>query len=473
MKRTEPCIRANHAATPPLPEKAGGGDGPAILFLDPAPGTGLKSAAFAGACRYAAVRGWRVEIVERPPANRAAVAAVLAAHPGVVGCLVECADDSAVPPPRLFGSVPAVYLHALRRPGAGALCVSTDNASVALAAYRELSAGRPAAFAVVDDGRPRLWAKARVAAFRGICRKEGRRCHLFSQRDESDAERRARRVEFLRSLPRRTAVFAVNDAMAGYVADDARSAMRSIPFDLTLLGVDNRLDICEASSPQISSIQLDFERAGFAAARMIGDFHEAEGSNGPKHGFKSGNAESIMPLLAVRRQSTGGHGRREKFVLEAVEMIRREACEGLGAAALVALPRFPQPFRPAVPRGNRPQRPRRNPARPPGKGLHSAFADRHGGFGHSGALRIRLRSHLRRTLPLAFRHRNARVEDAQQDIARDSFPDMADAWRGTPGLRCGFRRKILCEKLRLFTPRSAKLFAVSRNRQPIPEGNQT
>ncbi|MBR1836019.1 MAG: substrate-binding domain-containing protein [Kiritimatiellae bacterium] len=277
--------------------------------------------------------------MERPPANRAAVAAVLAAHPGVVGCLVECADDSAVPPPRLFGSVPAVYLHALRRPGAGALCVSTDNASVALAAYRELSAGRPAAFAVVDDGRPRLWAKARVAAFRGICRKEGRRCHLFSQRDESDAERRARRVEFLRSLPRRTAVFAVNDAMAGYVADDARSAMRSIPFDLTLLGVDNRLDICEASSPQISSIQLDFERAGFAAARMIGDFHEAEGSNGPKHGFKSGNAESIMPLLAVRRQSTGGHGRREKFVLEAVEMIRREATDGLAARELAS--RFP------------------------------------------------------------------------------------------------------------------------------------
>jgi LacI family transcriptional regulator len=45
------------------------------------------------------------------------------------------------------------------------------------------------------------------------------------------------------------------------------------------------------------------------------------------------------PLFTVRRESTRGRGRREPRILEAAEMIRREACDGLTARALAA--RFP------------------------------------------------------------------------------------------------------------------------------------
>ena len=41
-------------------------------------------------------------------------------------------------------------------------------------------------------------------------------------------------------------------------------------------------------------------------------------------------------MLAVRRESTQGSGRREPHVLEAVEIIRREACDGLTPTQLVA-----------------------------------------------------------------------------------------------------------------------------------------
>ena len=40
------------------------------------------------------------------------------------------------------------------------------------------------------------------------------------------------------------------------------------------------------------------------------------------------------PILVERRKSTRGYGRREPRILEAVEMIRREACDGLTAAKL-------------------------------------------------------------------------------------------------------------------------------------------
>ena len=45
-------------------------------------------------------------------------------------------------------------------------------------------------------------------------------------------------------------------------------------------------------------------------------------------------AIAIGPMLAVRRESTGGRGRCEPHVLEAVEIIRREACDGLTVAQL-------------------------------------------------------------------------------------------------------------------------------------------
>ena len=45
------------------------------------------------------------------------------------------------------------------------------------------------------------------------------------------------------------------------------------------------------------------------------------------------------PLLVDRRKSTRGYGRREPHILEAMEMIRREACEGLTVAKLAQ--RFP------------------------------------------------------------------------------------------------------------------------------------
>ena len=52
-----------------------------------------------------------------------------------------------------------------------------------------------------------------------------------------------------------------------------------------------------------------------------------------------GHAVIFPPLMMERRKSTRGHGRREPRILEAMEMIRREACDGLTVADLAS--RFP------------------------------------------------------------------------------------------------------------------------------------
>ena len=284
---------------------------------------------FAGIHRYANARGWRVDACWVAEPWRSSVRAILASHAPVAGCVVESGGTSPVPP-EVFGRVPVVCLHASSVPAnSHAVRMSTDNVAVASAAFRELSAGRPAAFAVVGESITVKWSFARERVFSKLAHGSGLPCLVFPWRDETSESRAERLAACVATLPRHTAVFAVNDVVATEVVAAARAAGRSIPRELTLLGVDNRTNLCETSKPTISSIQIDFERVGYVAARAIGEM--AAGKRASRE-----TAAAIGPLLAVRRESTGGWGRREGFVLKAVERIRREACNGLSAHDVIA-----------------------------------------------------------------------------------------------------------------------------------------
>ena len=294
------------------------------LYLDPKPRDRVQDMTLAGIRRYADARGWKT--VAWHDTRPEGLAALLAEHSPVAGCVVECSDDNATLPPRLFGRVPVVYLHASPSLyGSRATRVDVDNDAVVRVAFRELSAGRPAAYGVVGDARGFSWSRERERAFRALVAATGTPCRVFPH--VGDSQRTARLAKWVAALPCRTAVFAANDFAAADVVAAAQTAHRKIPGELTLCGVDNLAEICEASSPPITSIQLDFEREGYIAARTIG--MGADGRGGTV-------AASIGPLLSVRRESTRGGGRQEANILAAVELIRREACNGLLAREVIA-----------------------------------------------------------------------------------------------------------------------------------------
>lgn len=305
-----------------------------ILYLNAESGDRIHGATLSGLRRYCVARGWDAEIVPKKGLKPKRLAALLAARHKVAGCVVENSDDEVRLPPRLFGDVPVVYLHpppALR--AGGAAFVAADNEAIARAAFRELSAGRPAAYAVIGVCPDYSWSHLRLQVFRALCESSGMTCHVFNRPGEKWPSFIGRLPSWLAALPRHCAVFAVNDFLAYYAVAAARAARISIPHDLTLLGVDNNEAICETTVPTISSIQLDHERAGFLAAKLIGE--KISHRCGPETPC-DGNAYTVGPLMAVRRKSTGGRGRHEKFVLEAIDMIRREACDGLTAEKLAA-----------------------------------------------------------------------------------------------------------------------------------------
>lgn len=304
-----------------------------ILYFNYMEGDRIQDMVFAGIRRYATVLGWKAEVVSWSRSRPEDISAVLREYRPVVGCVVRSCDDNPNLTPGLFGRVPVVYLHAAPSLHGGRIArVSTDNGAVSRIAFRELSASRPAAFATVDACWNLEWAKERIRVFSGLCSESGMVCHVFPFRDETEPERVARLEQWVKALPRKTAVFAVNDRTAAEVAAAAKAARRSIPRELKLIGVDNDTPVCETVEPPLSSIQIDFERAGFVAARMIG---EGRASPHPVAGKRTPPIAIVGPLLAVRRRSTSGSGRREKFVLAAVETIRREASDGLTPESLI------------------------------------------------------------------------------------------------------------------------------------------
>ncbi|MBR0055997.1 MAG: substrate-binding domain-containing protein [Kiritimatiellae bacterium] len=316
---------------------------PPVLYLSKDGTSPSVKGKLAGIRRYCATQGWEAQPVNRPAFTPAALSAILGER-RPVGCIVDGVGNNVGLPPRLFRNVPVVYIGYMRGRTGTLPNFHFDTGAIVETAFRELSANNPPCYAAVGNPQPMRWSRQRVAAFRDAAAARGAPCMVFPNRYGSGGETWdafvRRLVPWLAKLPGHCAVFAVSDSVAVRVAAAARAAMRHIPKSLTLLSVDNFAKLCEGSEPPLSSIQLDFERIGFVAARALGEILSRRGAEARNSLAGSATPILVGPLMVVRRKSTSGSGRHEKFVAEAVDVIRREACDGLTVKNLLA--RFPQ-----------------------------------------------------------------------------------------------------------------------------------
>jgi LacI family transcriptional regulator len=308
---------------------------PTILYVDCSLHSGIDRRRLNGLRRYADARKWRVETLEHKDCTSAALRDALE-RLNPIGCAAECWCPETAPRPPLFGRTPVVYFEPPDGPRwRGAHGITCDNSAVGRMAFEELSSTRPPAYAVVSCVRNRRWARERIDAFLECCRKAEAECDVahfpFEHADEFD-ECVRRMVPWVASLPHRCAVFAVNDLCAIAAAEAMAAAGRSFPRSLTLVGADgdDPPPWDRETAETVSSVRLDHELAGYLAAKALSAFAANDG-------LRSAQAAPSLvfpPILVERRKSTRGYGRREPRILEAVEMIRREACDGLTAANL-------------------------------------------------------------------------------------------------------------------------------------------
>jgi AraC-like DNA-binding protein/DNA-binding LacI/PurR family transcriptional regulator len=359
-----------------------------VLGFNFFPGNVFHSARIEGIRRFARLGGWDVEFFTPQDVPATAIRQLLARR-RPIGCLVECSRPNDAPPyamptPGVFGNTPVVYVDPQttqeRRRIRHAAALLCDNAAIARMAFRELSADHPPAYAAVPYVRQCGWSVERVATFRALCVENGKRCLVFPYRiGEGLADRLKRLADWLAALPRNCAVFAINDRIAWEVLRAFRDAGRAVPRTATLVGVDGNDKWPDAMPSRISSVKLDFGNSGYLAASLLASrmtdraargmtiaaYAANDGARRAKDGIPSlppkavrhcaAGASSLPPqaasslpkvaaavpavatfgpLCVLRRESTRGRGRRDPRILEAAEMIRREASEGLTVAAL-------------------------------------------------------------------------------------------------------------------------------------------
>jgi LacI family transcriptional regulator len=103
-------------------------------------------------------------------------------------------------------------------------------------------------------------------------------------------------IEWLRSLPRPVGLMACNDICGREVLQACAAAGLRVPDDVAVVGVDNDQLMCELSTPPLSSVALDLDKAGYQAAELLDGL--MSGDKGRKR------VVSVEPVYVVSRQST-------------------------------------------------------------------------------------------------------------------------------------------------------------------------
>lgn len=76
-------------------------------------------------------------------------------------------------------------------------------------------------------------------------------------------------ADWLKSLPRPTALMACDDNQGNRITEICRVSGIRIPEEIAVMGVDNDEMTCNLSDPPLSSIKLNIEKGGYEAAQLI------------------------------------------------------------------------------------------------------------------------------------------------------------------------------------------------------------
>lgn len=223
--------------------------------------------------------------------------------------------------------LPAVVFGHRRPEVPGVANVITDSEAIGrLAAEHLLECGfREFAYCGLA-GKP--WSRLRGESFRARIVRAGWQVHVYPEprggAGRSDAEGQRGLARWLEGLPRPVGVMACNDDRGGQVIEACKVAGLRVPDEVAVIGADNDELVCELSDPPLSSVSINFERAGYESARVL-------------HRMMTGRAARGRKILArapgvASRQSTDALAIDDAQVVKALRLIRQHAASALGVA---------------------------------------------------------------------------------------------------------------------------------------------
>jgi LacI family transcriptional regulator len=176
-------------------------------------------------------------------------------------------------------------------------------------------------FAFVGEPSGMNWSRWRQEAFVRRLGEAGFACAVYPQPSPEEAGEweveRKRMCRWLKQQPKPLAVFAANDARGRQVLNACLAADFPVPYEVAVLAVNNDVLICETSLPPLSSVAVNMERAGYAAAEILDQLMRKSLPKPP--------CVSYEPYGVVARASTQRLQVTDRLVIKALEFVRINA----------------------------------------------------------------------------------------------------------------------------------------------------
>jgi LacI family transcriptional regulator len=169
-----------------------------------------------------------------------------------------------------------------------------------------------------------VWSEGRQNSFQQHVERAGFKVDAFcTMPGATDVwqQERHKMTDWLQSLPKPVGLMACNDDCGQQVVEACKLAGVSVPDEVSVLGADNDDLICGLSLPSMSSVAINFERAGYDAARVLNDLLRGKKPEQSKI--------TVTATHVVVRRSTDYLAVSDMNLLKALQFIRDHVRENI------------------------------------------------------------------------------------------------------------------------------------------------
>lgn len=125
-------------------------------------------------------------------------------------------------------------------------------------------------------------------------------------------------INWLNTLPKPVAILASCDIFACHLINVAKEANINIPDEIAILGVNNDTAVCNICDPPLSSIALNFKKAGYTAATLLDSIISGKEK-------MRGQCVEISPTHVETRGSTDVYAIGDPDIIQAMKYIRKHS----------------------------------------------------------------------------------------------------------------------------------------------------
>jgi LacI family transcriptional regulator len=118
-----------------------------------------------------------------------------------------------------------------------------------------------------------VWSRERCEGYCEKTKEYGFEVHIYQHPKEETpplwSYKESSLSDWLKALPKPIAIMTCDDNQGQHVTEACKAVGINVPEQVSVLGVDNDLSICNLSDPPLSSISLNTEKAGFETAQLL------------------------------------------------------------------------------------------------------------------------------------------------------------------------------------------------------------